>query len=172
MTISKDLFLSILAMDSYNRGYDAGITGLGGAGSKIGSATTGQDAEQLLAPSSAVAAGFYAVAYNTPYGQVISYRGTDNLTVLGLDGSDNWHGWTFGAGFGTNQIDLAQAVYEAATHTDVFSSDGNAILTGHSLGGALAGLVAKLKTRSCSADRHPIPGYQIPDVHGTCIDFK
>ncbi|WP_162933127.1 hypothetical protein [Roseovarius sp. EL26] len=25
MAISKDLFLSILAMDAYNRGYDAGI---------------------------------------------------------------------------------------------------------------------------------------------------
>ena len=25
MTVSKDLMLAILAMDSYNRGYDAGI---------------------------------------------------------------------------------------------------------------------------------------------------
>ncbi len=28
MTMSKDLFLSILAMDAYNRGYNTGIDGL------------------------------------------------------------------------------------------------------------------------------------------------
>ena len=35
MTISTDLFLSILSMDAYNRGYDPGIEGLGGIGSQI-----------------------------------------------------------------------------------------------------------------------------------------
>lgn len=30
MSISRELFLSILAMDSYNRGYDAGLTRDGG----------------------------------------------------------------------------------------------------------------------------------------------
>ena len=30
MTISKDLFLSILSMDAYNRGYTPGIVRLGG----------------------------------------------------------------------------------------------------------------------------------------------
>ena len=39
MTISKDLFLAILSMDSYNRGYGEGIAGLGGINSKIGTAT-------------------------------------------------------------------------------------------------------------------------------------
>jgi hypothetical protein len=29
MAISRDLFLSILALDSYNRGYNAGITMVG-----------------------------------------------------------------------------------------------------------------------------------------------
>jgi hypothetical protein len=28
MTINRDLFLAILSMDSYNRGYDEGIKGL------------------------------------------------------------------------------------------------------------------------------------------------
>ncbi len=37
MTISKDLFLSILSMDAYNRGYSLGIAGLGGVGSQIAS---------------------------------------------------------------------------------------------------------------------------------------
>ena len=40
MTISDDLFLSILAMDSYNRGYDPGIAGL--TGTSIGNATPAQ----------------------------------------------------------------------------------------------------------------------------------
>ena len=33
MSISKELFLSILSMDAYNRGYGQGISGLGGVGS-------------------------------------------------------------------------------------------------------------------------------------------
>ena len=53
MSISKDLFLSILAMDAYHRGYGSGIDdskgakdddrndidGLGGVGSTVGVAT-------------------------------------------------------------------------------------------------------------------------------------
>lgn len=39
MTISKDLFLAILAMDSYNRGYNEGISGLGGINTSITSIT-------------------------------------------------------------------------------------------------------------------------------------
>ena len=86
MTISKDLFLAILSMDSYNRGYGAGIEGLGGEGTQIGAATLGKDAEQLLDQGSAQAAGFYAIAYDVKASgvegidsdtTVISYRGTD-----------------------------------------------------------------------------------------------
>ena len=36
MAISKDLLLAILSMDSYNRGYNQGINGLGGVGASIG----------------------------------------------------------------------------------------------------------------------------------------
>jgi hypothetical protein len=40
MTMSKDLFLSILAMDAYNRGYNPGIDLHSvGAGTSIGNAT-------------------------------------------------------------------------------------------------------------------------------------
>ena len=34
MSISPDLFMAILAMDSYNRGYNFGISGLGDAGAE------------------------------------------------------------------------------------------------------------------------------------------
>jgi hypothetical protein len=94
MTVSdKDLFLAILAMDSYNRGYNAGIedgdvsdrNGLGDSvGTQIGTATiTLASDSRPISPE--VAAGFYAVAYQTQYGTVISYRGTDNLAVFGPD---------------------------------------------------------------------------------------
>ncbi len=100
MTISKDLFLAILSMDAYNRGYNAGISdgsqvdsngvdhGLGDAiGTKIGNAEIVHRASSD--PNSAeVAAGFYALAYEltgsyaSPDGTglaagdtVISYRG-------------------------------------------------------------------------------------------------
>ncbi|MBZ0164883.1 MAG: hypothetical protein K8H74_19500 [Notoacmeibacter sp.] len=99
MAISKDLFLAILSMDAYNRGYGAGIedpaeTG-GGLGVsdethtyRIGNATILMDAND--SEGVAQAAGFYAVAYEltgsyaNPDGSslaagdtVISYRGTD-----------------------------------------------------------------------------------------------
>ena len=109
MSISKDLFLSILAMDSYNRGYGAGIAdgngstdndgndtdGLGRIGSRIGTASVVSDNNSDEAQD----AGFYALAYDIgpdgPEGlagkTVISYRGTD--TSL-----DHSTGWSVGAG--------------------------------------------------------------------------
>jgi hypothetical protein len=147
---TKDLLLAILAMDSYNRGYGAGLAdgkgdldaagldldGLGGAGSHIGLAT-------LLdydLPSGSKAAGFYAAAYQLLDGEVvISYRGTDNPF------DDLIHGWTMGAGFDSAQGPLALQFYSAVTHQSY--QDGIAaktILTGHSLGGGLAGYVSAL----------------------------
>ncbi len=38
MAISDELMRAILAMDSYNRGYNEGVLGLGGTGSLLGSA--------------------------------------------------------------------------------------------------------------------------------------
>lgn len=78
MTISKDLFLAILSMDSYNQGYGRGIEH---GKTQIGAATfRGDDVS-----SEAKAASFYAIAYDVnsdgPTGLenkiVISYRGTD-----------------------------------------------------------------------------------------------
>lgn len=56
----KNLFLSILALDSYKQGYDEGITGFGGIAEN--------DPERD--------AGFYAINNETEYGEVNSYCGT------------------------------------------------------------------------------------------------
>ena len=71
MTISKDLFLAILSMDSYNRGYGAGIgaapDGLGSASDgsvHVGAATVSYNLEDAGLDGSAQAAGFYAIAYD------------------------------------------------------------------------------------------------------------
>ncbi len=81
-------------MDFYNRGYDAGLEGLGGEGEQIGWATIKRDAERLLGQGEAQAADFYAIAYDVgtdgPEGMagktVISYRGTNSE----LDRSTGW----------------------------------------------------------------------------------
>lgn len=48
MAISDDLFLAILSMDSYNRGYGTGLEGLGGVGSQIGNAKIIDQSETML----------------------------------------------------------------------------------------------------------------------------
>jgi hypothetical protein len=88
MTMSKDLFLSILSMDAYNRGYNPGIAGLSSSGA-IGNATITSESD--TAPNSeGVNASFYGLAYKltqavgTPDNliaagtTIISYRGTDH----------------------------------------------------------------------------------------------
>ena len=76
MAISNELLMAILAMDSYNRGYnpgitDSGIAALGLQGSQLGNVTLG------LARS-IESSSFFAQAYTLANGQtVISYRGTD-----------------------------------------------------------------------------------------------
>lgn len=94
MSISKELFLAILSMDAYNRGYGAGLAdgvnldgdgngvdGLGESGKQVGGATVAN----VPLPTNAQAAGFYAIAYEITDGAaidglatgdtVISYRG-------------------------------------------------------------------------------------------------
>lgn len=79
--MNSDLFLSILALDSYNRGYNAGVEfgpGSDQSGGKIGNATIFLN----KGDSAAQAAGFYGIAYTLEVDgalkTVISYRGTDN----------------------------------------------------------------------------------------------
>ena len=83
MPISKDLFLAILSMDSYNQGYGRGIEH---GKTQIGAATK----KDIDLPAGSEAAGFYAIAYDVGGSgpselsgkTVISYRGTDECANL------------------------------------------------------------------------------------------
>jgi hypothetical protein len=135
MTISPDLFLAILSMDAYNRGYAAGIKdgdnndtdGLGdAAGTRIGNATVNH-ASNSNDNSPEFAAGFYALAYTLHTGEtVISYRGTDGLT-LGTSpitgGSDIFNGWIQGAGTPTDQSRMAMDFYSLVTNGGLPTAD-------------------------------------------------
>ena len=84
MTISKDLSLSILSMDAYNRGYNPGIANLSDAGGTgLGIATI----LNVPLPQGSQVADFYALAYTIGAGvdeialgtTVISFRATDEI---------------------------------------------------------------------------------------------
>ncbi len=131
---SPALNYAILSLDSYNRGYDPGVPGIDGP--VVSDYSFRLDSAILVDSNGTrqdIAASFYAAAYQDAAGNiVISYRGTDN------PGGDI-PAWTGGAGFQTRQAELAaefyyqvKAAYPGATIT----------LTGHSLGGGLAGLMA------------------------------
>lgn len=76
--MNRDLFLAILAMDSYNRGYGAGISGLNVRDTnpdgtpkivRIGNAAIVDD----KGDAAAQAAGFYAISYD------LSHAGIEDL---------------------------------------------------------------------------------------------
>jgi len=133
MTISKELMLAILSMDAYNQGYGKGIDH---GKTKIGSATfSGESVVDEGAEG--VNTGFYAVSYDTDYGTVISYRGTDNLE-LASSSNDILNGWVSGAGFTAGQVPLALDFYENVTGKKYYETASDTVLTGHSLGGGLS----------------------------------
>jgi hypothetical protein len=100
MTLSSELEFALLSLDSYNRGYNPGIPGLGDApGTQVGNWTI----LDIDLPTGSEAAGFYAAAYQDASGNiVISYRGTDDPTI----GAD-LNAWMGGAGFETAQARMA-----------------------------------------------------------------
>jgi fermentation-respiration switch protein FrsA (DUF1100 family) len=136
---ADDLFLAILSLDSYNRGYGVGMADV--SGNQLGTATiTSQGFTETQK-----AAGFYATAYSWNGHTVISYRGTS--FVGSPDPSDVIQGWTLSAGDITAwQPRLAEQFYNQVVNPDVFSgtAPSNVILTGHSLGGGLAGFISLL----------------------------
>ena len=78
MAISNELFMAILAMDTYNRGYNTGIVAL--TGTSLGNATLGADSSILKDANgnrTDQAATFFAQSYTLDGQTIISYRGTD-----------------------------------------------------------------------------------------------
>lgn len=150
---NTNVFKAILAMDSYNRGYNEGIvlpTVLNST--KLGSATITSQSDVTL-NSAARDAGFYAVAYSYSGEQVISIRGTDDLpdsmnplTWTPTEVADIGNGWIVGAGAlptSSSQAQIAIEFYQTVVGAGNWQS-ASVSLTGHSMGGGLAGLVASL----------------------------
>ena len=91
---------------------------------------------KILASKKKDSDGFYAIAYDTGSEIVISYRGTDGVF------KDVLNGWGGGAGLWfSDQFQLAMEFY----HEVRDANPGKTIsLTGHSLGGGLAGFVSSI----------------------------
>ena len=151
--MNQNVFRAILAMDSYNRGYRPSVqitpVGESDVNRFVG---TAQIIAQDISPT-AQAAGFYASAYSWNGETIISYRGT-NLD-FSQDGAsffarpavrDIWNGWSLGAGFAdASQGQLALQFYRAVAGVENFYAPQPLVtLTGHSLGGGLAGFVGAL----------------------------
>lgn len=84
MTISKDLFLSILSMDAYNRGYNVGINGLSEAtdgSAALGGVEAIANLENFDLDVQAEAAGFYAIAYRVTDGSNIDGFNTGDVMI-------------------------------------------------------------------------------------------
>lgn len=147
--MDRDLFLSVLSLDSYHRGYGPGLyfDRLGVSGSNIGLAQL-DDAKGDLAAQSI---GFFAQSYLWNGEKVISFRGTDSDLSL-LSGSwwsstdDQWNGWGIGAGSPDGpQAEMAIEFYKTVSGVSGAALENSGVvLTGQSLGGRLAGLVGSL----------------------------
>ncbi|MDR3423679.1 MAG: DUF2974 domain-containing protein, partial [Alphaproteobacteria bacterium] len=139
MASQQDLLLAILSMDAYNRGTDSpgmAIASPTWQGGVTGTATA-------FSPE-AKNSGFFAVSYHLSNGlTVISYRGTKGDGIIGPNATEIRTGWFLSLGFNT----ASQPQQALAYYNQIVSGAGgpaNVILTGHSLGGGLAGFVADL----------------------------
>jgi Ca2+-binding RTX toxin-like protein len=163
--MNRDTFLAVLAMDSYNRGYGQGVlikpgdslAGQNEVGRQLGNATV--MVQNITVQAQAI--GFYALAYSWNGETVISYRGTDFNTGKNIV-NDVKNGWSSFTGIGTNsQFKLAKDFFTTVTGAGfpvgTAAGPGNTTLTGHSLGGALAGYVGARGLPSSTVVFDPIP---------------
>lgn len=165
MTINSNLMKAILAMDAYNRGYGAGIDTLPSStngSARIGNATIVATSSSLVDsngnPNIDDNIGFYAIAYDLDGvaggEKVISYRGTDDFDGPAdlLTSKDVFHGWSLGAGnTASEQGRMAVQFYKSVAGTSIDPRAADISLTGHSLGGGLAGYVGSLYAKTATA---------------------
>ena len=147
--MNVDVFKAILAMDSYNRGARQGLKIVG---DHIGNAELRNDSDDALA-GVGFATGFFATSYDWNGQKIISFRGTDPKSGSEFI-KDVTHGWPLRAG--NNNADQAQQAIEF--YKDVVGVNSlsdipitSVFLTGHSLGGGLAGFMASLTNQSNSS---------------------
>ncbi len=171
--MNRDVLMSILALDAYNRGYSPGINGLHFQQNvtRVGFAVIKADSTQYLLTANARSTGFYGIEYELAGEKIISFRGTDfdvnsSLSAIEILQSellkDVFNGWSSFLGFGTNsQYGQAELFFKAVTGAEFDGNGGEPLssmvtVTGHSLGGALAGYVdARAPVNSYLVD--PIP---------------
>ncbi|TFI58518.1 hypothetical protein E2493_09710, partial [Sphingomonas parva] len=155
MPISKELFYAVLSMDAYNRGSGAAMVV---EGDEVG-AVRALNISGVAGSQAWSETGFHATVYDVIRGgitgldasTIISYRGT-NFPSSFLSGAawsefgkDIRYGWAVGAGiYGAGQAVQAEDLFKSvAGVTEISPSTGTSIgLTGHSLGGGLAGYIS------------------------------
>jgi Ca2+-binding RTX toxin-like protein len=150
MSPDSALFQAILAMDAYNRiGNDVTFRNLA-----VDDTITSIGNVTIAAAKGVNSSGFFAQSYVVQgTGQkIISYRGTD-IATFGELSKDAFFGWRMGAGdYSAAQAELAAQFFQQIvggtnqTLGDLYNA--NVLLTGHSLGGGLAGLVASIYHQS------------------------
>jgi serralysin len=129
---SATLINAILAMDVYNRGVNPGLV--------VSFNTIGT--YRVIAGSLEWTGSFQAATYQLvedPTTRILAYRGTDQIAdVLGWLGGAGIVGWP-------TQFPTAEAYFKA------WGTTAHVSLTGHSLGGGLAGYIAALNDKTAYA---------------------
>src|ERR1700680_2028365 len=130
--MNQDVLMALLSLDSYNRGALPHKLDLSPNATQIGSWQVG-----LQSSAQAASDGFYAQSYTLGSQTIIAFRGTDELT-------DVPNGWFLGLGFyDTPQTEDAARFYQLINGNSI-AANPNITLTGHSLGGGLAGFIGSI----------------------------
>ena len=120
------LDMALLSMDVYEKS-EGGLNFNGGIGQF-----------NLGAADSSGFSGFFAQAYNFAGGKVLAYRGTDDIG----DVFTGWAGGIIGEPLAPQYISAAQ--FYQQQNSNSINANPNIYVTGHSLGGGLAGFVGAI----------------------------